>query len=328
MTHLRNITVFAMAAIATAATCMLARTPAVAAPPTARSFGLEFATSDDFAMYPKLRVSRALTKSERGKRLEMTEYLPPIANQGETSSCVGWSTAYYCFTYSIGKIRGFTKDELNNPKYMFSPNYIWDQYNRGKPENGMHIFQAMDVLAKQGCCSLNEMPWDETGQAQPTQTAMTRAALFKARQTVSLFVGPPNDPMDPEKLKTVLWETKMPVVLGIMVYDDLGGIPNDPNFVYSPGPGAKPQGGHAVCIVGYDDDKHAFRMVNSWGSDWGDNGFVWLAEDFLAKCAREGWTQTPGGPRSRAVDGKPETLLHYKELYIEPAEKSKAVANP
>ena len=39
--------------------------------------------------------------------------------------------------------------------------------------------------------------------------------------------------------------------------------------------------GHAVLIVGYDDEKDAFKIVNSWGSDWGDEGYGWVSYDFF-----------------------------------------------
>lgn len=34
-------------------------------------------------------------------------------------------------------------------------------------------------------------------------------------------------------------------------------------------------GGHAMVITGYDDSKSAYRVLNSWGGDWGDNGYLW-----------------------------------------------------
>jgi hypothetical protein len=36
--------------------------------------------------------------------------------------------------------------------------------------------------------------------------------------------------------------------------------------------------GHALTIVGYDDNIYggAFRVVNSWGDEWGDGGYFWL----------------------------------------------------
>ncbi len=44
-------------------------------------------------------------------------------------------------------------------------------------------------------------------------------------------------------------------------------------LTYKPGS----YGSHIVLIVGWDEDKGAWRMKNSWGTDWGDNGFGWIA---------------------------------------------------
>jgi hypothetical protein len=37
------------------------------------------------------------------------------------------------------------------------------------------------------------------------------------------------------------------------------------------------RGYHCVAIVGYDDNLQAWLMKNSWGPDWGDHGYVWIA---------------------------------------------------
>jgi cathepsin K len=36
-----------------------------------------------------------------------------------------------------------------------------------------------------------------------------------------------------------------------------------------------------MTIVGYNDDLNAFRIVNSWATDWGDNGFAWISYDLM-----------------------------------------------
>ncbi len=37
-----------------------------------------------------------------------------------------------------------------------------------------------------------------------------------------------------------------------------------------------PSSNHAILIVGWDDSKQAFLVKNSWGTDWGLDGFCWV----------------------------------------------------
>jgi C1A family cysteine protease len=38
-----------------------------------------------------------------------------------------------------------------------------------------------------------------------------------------------------------------------------------------------------MVICGYNDAKKAFRVMNSWGKGWADNGFAWIDYDFFAQ---------------------------------------------
>ncbi len=40
-------------------------------------------------------------------------------------------------------------------------------------------------------------------------------------------------------------------------------------------------GGHVVAIMGYDDEEQCWLIKNSWGSSWGENGWVRMAYDDL-----------------------------------------------
>jgi len=33
---------------------------------------------------------------------------------------------------------------------------------------------------------------------------------------------------------------------------------------------------HAICLVGWDDAKGAWRLKNSWGTSWGESGLMWI----------------------------------------------------
>lgn len=42
---------------------------------------------------------------------------------------------------------------------------------------------------------------------------------------------------------------------------------------------------HAICLCGWDDSKGAWLLKNSWGTGWGENGFMWIKYG----CSRVGY---------------------------------------
>ena len=76
---------------------------------------------------------------------------------------------------------------------------------------------------------------------------------------------------DPERMKHHL-STKGPLVASIDIYWDL--------LFYKSGvfenQTEEALGGHCVCCIGYDDEKQAWLCKNSWGDQWGEEGFFWI----------------------------------------------------
>jgi C1A family cysteine protease len=87
-----------------------------------------------------------------------------------------------------------------------------------------------------------------------------------------------------------------PVVIGFTVYDSFegawGNIPNgQAGSGMMPFPNTATEsvlGGHAVCIVGYDDTlpvagraNGRFIVRNSWGTSWGDAGYFYMPYDVI-----------------------------------------------
>jgi hypothetical protein len=44
------------------------------------------------------------------------------------------------------------------------------------------------------------------------------------------------------------------------------------------------RGGHEICVVGVNLEAGRFRLANSWGTGWGDNGFFSLGIDDMRKA--------------------------------------------
>jgi hypothetical protein len=289
-------------------------------PGGAHGMGAKPCADSDFASHPRYRVERAAA-SQRPRRLILDDYLPEIGDQGRMNSCVGWSTAYYAYTYAVAKQRKLTAEQRRDPKFVFSPAFIYNSLNGGADE-GITIPAAFDLLEKAGCATQAEMPYNPADfRTQPGEEARMRAARYKARGVARLYKGAEyNEPADPGALKTWLAENRRPFVISIMVLDDFpqGEVAED--FVYNTSlPRPANPGRHAVAIVGYDEDKHAFLMVNSWGAQWGHKGLLWLSEDFVKNYTREGWAQIPGGAVARWSGRTPAQVT--PSVWLEPAEK-------
>lgn len=74
-------------------------------------------------------------------------------------------------------------------------------------------------------------------------------------------------------MKSVL-ATSLPIVFGFTVYESFESqAVAASGVVPMPAPSEKVVGGHAVVLVGYDDVEDRFRVRNSWGTGWGQNGY-------------------------------------------------------
>lgn len=285
------------------------------------AMGCVASDDEDFTRNARLRVVPA-KRGERPKSLLLTEYLPPVASQGQQGSCVAWSSAYYCYTYEVAENMGLTSDQLKESKWQFSPAYIYHQGNNGN-DNGMQVSRGFELLRDYGCSSLAEMPYDESEfKSPPPDNAKTRAKKYKARRIAHLFRGKfvGGDAPNLERLKTFLADTRTPFVMAIPIFSDFPTGPVKPDFIFNTAVDTKDRnnfyGLHAITVIGYDEDLKAFRMVNSWGTNWGDNGFLWLSDEFVRNYGVEGWSHVAGGPYRR----QPRRWQHTT---IEPAEDKK-----
>jgi len=66
-----------------------------------------------------------------------------------------------------------------------------------------------------------------------------------------------------------------PVAASVLVTD---AFQNYTNGVFNEIPSnyANPSSNHAIVLVGWDDDKNAWLLKNSWGTDWGEDGYMWI----------------------------------------------------
>ncbi len=212
--------------------------------------------------------------------VDLSPDMPRPGDQGKQGSCTAWAVAYAMKSYQERVERGWP---LANDLHVMSPAYIYNQrsFPNGK-DLGMSYIDAFNLLVNQGVASLALMPYnDEDHQRQPSSAAKREAASYKISGWSCV-----NDDNLEREIKRHL-KLRRPVLIGIKVFQDLYDLCDGTiglrcalrrkklNPVYDDTSGEY-FGRHAVVVVGYDDRKSAFKIINSWGTDWGSNGYGWI----------------------------------------------------
>jgi len=214
--------------------------------------------------------------------VDLTGDMPPVGDQGYQGSCVGWALGYYLKTYMERLNHGWPiRPAEQYQDHIFSPAFVYNQAKvQGDCLQGTYFDDAFAVLTEQGCAPLSVMPYDpDNCTPLPTDIQKASAEPYKISSFRTVNLG------DEIEIKTFL-AAKRPIVIGIEVYSCFDAL-NDTNSIYSSKEGDF-RGHHAVVIVGYDDTKRMYRLINSWGSEWGKNGFFYIPYDFLSFIASEG----------------------------------------
>jgi hypothetical protein len=73
-----------------------------------------------------------------------------------------------------------------------------------------------------------------------------------------------------------------------------------------------PKEGHAVTIVGYDDN--GFLIKNSWGEQWGEKGYGWVSFDYHRMFCREAMSLVAG--KVEVDNWKKKLDWQPKDLYL------------
>jgi len=203
--------------------------------------------------------------------VNLSDRFPVAGYQGTQQSCVGWSIAYAIKSYQEA-LEGHWTFEENRPEHLFSPAFIFNQLNGGKNQ-GIPIPDALDLVVNQGAATLATMPSTDDYTVLPSPDAIQEAQNYKAQSWSTLTTL--------KAIKTALAKN-IPAVTSMAVYKSLYQLTGE-NSVYNT-VDSPYEGDHAVTIIGYDDNfpgGGAFKILNSWGTQWGNQGYFWLPYNFL-----------------------------------------------
>ena len=214
------------------------------------------------------------------------KYVPPVQGQGRTGSCVGWSTTYYALSTiynNFFEITSFEGKRAHSFDPWFTYSLVTQKSNRGSKDcqEGLRISTALDVLTDVGPKKILYPPYlgqDDCNKLTWSRNDIRDMSSYTDPYKLKKFeIADPSSDQTEILIKTEISKYGFPVVIGISKYssNSINNVGTDGIFnpVYD-----ELGGGHAMTIVGYDDYKNggSYRIVNSWGDDWGDNGYCWM----------------------------------------------------
>ncbi len=236
---------------------------------------------------PSPRIQLEAGAGELDDACDNSAGLPPVGNQGGQGSCTAWATAYYYLTYTQGQEFGW---DLTDPNHQMSPAFTYNMINGGA-DRGSHPSDAFLLFEQVGCGTYADMPYTDADHNRlPEEDTFRGGFPFRTLTTYSINT---HTQAGLEDLKNHLLNGNI-AATAITVWDNFNGInAYDTTYCVADIRGTDP-GGHAVTVIGFDDDRvtndgvGAFRMVNSWGTGWGNDGFWWMSyEAFLSN--QIGW---------------------------------------
>jgi C1A family cysteine protease len=202
--------------------------------------------------------------------VDMRPQCPPVYDQGQLGSCTGNALAGLVEFLLL-------KQELKD----FTPSRLFIYYNERVLENdtaddaGASISDGATVISTEGCPNEALWPYDVKTFAEKPPQPVYQDGLQH------LAFGVQQVQQDLTAMKETL-TSGLPIVVGFTVYQSFeSDAVATTGIVPMPGHHEQVLGGHAVLVVGYDDSQSRFIVRNSWGAQWGQNGYFLMPYAYL-----------------------------------------------
>jgi C1A family cysteine protease len=200
----------------------------------------------------------------------MTDYrhqMLPVRNQGNQGTCYAQSAA--CMK-EWQEFKDYNLNEYLSPQFFYNNrNYMNDDNLSNDGDNGMTGRDVMRILKNVGICKETEYKYDNMNRNDncddiPEWIKINASKhLIKSYAKVNSING----------LRDNLYFNG-PCLIAFPVYGDKNNNMNSPMWKKL-NDDDKSMGGHAMTVVGYNDNEQHFIIRNSWGPSWGDKGYCY-----------------------------------------------------
>lgn len=240
--------------------------------------GLIRATPQELRGIPMAHIP--FSGTELPEFVDLSDNMPPPGNQGLQNSCTAWAVVYALKSYQeqIEEKIPIVQNGRIDYSRIFSPAYIFNQLNNSR-NAGIGFAVALDLVSNEGVVSLADMPYSVSDiTTKPTQAQKNRAKRYRIDYWRQVNV------QDLKEVKAQI-NAGFPVLIGADVDSKFSRHPRGQTWNHVDSGG----GYHAMVVVGYSNSRNAFKILNSWGSSWADDGYCWADYSHFKRVVHEGY---------------------------------------
>jgi C1A family cysteine protease len=214
--------------------------------------------------------------------MDLREWDSPVEDQGELGSCVSHALTS-CYELMVKKGLPGKFNELSRLYSYYHTRVLEESVN--EDAGVIYIRNAIKASATYGMCKEALWPYD--------------IAKFKQQPSPNCYIDASNRKIAEYKSVSSNLEVLealnqfKPIVIGLTIYDSFMTITDKKPEIPIPGEYDFVLGGHSVAVVGYSLPKKQFIIKNSFGTDWGDNGYCWMPFEYFEKYVFDMWTIEP-----------------------------------
>jgi PKD repeat protein len=209
------------------------------------------------------------------------EKVGPVLDQGQTNMCTCCAaSSMYNYELSTAYAPYWVP---NKSSRRMSPKWLFKETVGGQCWAGRPPETVLDFMKNTGGATLAHAPHNQncdvdynaaTCQADGAKLKITGWRKIRDEGQAGI-----------DEIKNHLYNLNHPVLMLITLSDNFEDDVNA-GLIYN-WQGITPNllGWHSTLIIGYNDTARCFKVRNSWGKDWGDNGDFWISYDTFSSKA-------------------------------------------
>lgn len=210
--------------------------------------------------------------------IDLSDQFAPIRNQGKQGSCASFAVS------SVIEV-------LRHDHNRYSPAFLYWTAREANgvthEDSGASLYDVIKGATRKGVCKEESMPYnDDNFSVAPSEAATNEAldCMLIEAKTVEPKL---------RDIKSALADG-FPVIIAARIFDSFsdtrsGFVPHPSGSEVAEGGRTDGHGNHAMVVCGFSDKERVFVVRNSWGPEFGHNGYCYIPysyaqQFFLQAC--------------------------------------------